>query len=221
MTNIIKNTEKVKEFMITSGQYIGVNYGLTKENSQLVSLRQELIKEELMELQDSIVDNNNIEILDALCDIEYVLLGAMITFGIKPEKIIAHDFELYDNFTGLLELNETIFRNIKSLRSKEISQSDFSNLYADLILFRQRLSTDGIDYDYLFQEGFDKVHESNMTKFCKTEKEAIDTCTSYKLKNIPTYYDKVNDLFVIKRSEDNKVLKSINYKPVVLSDLFL
>lgn len=220
MTNIIANTEKVKEFMLTSGQYVGVNYGITKENSQLIELRRDLINEELNELSDAIEEENTIEILDALCDIEYVLLGAMITFGIKPEKIVIHDFELYDNIAGLLELNETIFRNIKSLRNKEISQSDFSNLYADLILFRQTLSTNGIDYDYLFQKAFDRVHESNMTKFCKTEREAIDTCQIYKIRNTSTYYDKVNDLFVVKRSSDSKVLKSINYKPVVLFDLF-
>lgn len=219
MTTIIENTEKVKEFMITSGQHIGTIYGVYKENVNLIDLREELIKEEILELSIALEEDNKIEILDAFCDIEYVLIGAMLTFAIKPEKIIEHDFELYNDIEGLLELNETIFKNIKSLKNKQISELDFSNLYTDLIIIRKKLSKKGTDYDYLFEQGFDRVHESNMTKFCKTEAEAIITCSKYELKGIHSYFDRVKDFYVVKRSSDGKILKSVNYQPVNLSDL--
>jgi len=45
-------------------------------------LRVELIQEELNELQQAIIDNDMIEVADALCDIQYVLAGAVLEFGL-------------------------------------------------------------------------------------------------------------------------------------------
>lgn len=48
-------------------------------------LRVSLIAEELKELEEAIQDNNIIEIADALCDIQYVLSGAILEFGLKDK----------------------------------------------------------------------------------------------------------------------------------------
>lgn len=45
-------------------------------------LRVELIAEELKELQQAIADKDMVEIADALCDIQYVLSGAVLEFGL-------------------------------------------------------------------------------------------------------------------------------------------
>jgi len=45
-------------------------------------LRIELIQEELNELQQAIIDNDITEVADALCDIQYVLAGAVLEFGL-------------------------------------------------------------------------------------------------------------------------------------------
>ncbi|WP_425391163.1 hypothetical protein [Ekhidna sp.] len=57
------------------------------ENPQIPSedrckLRVSLIAEELKELQEAIDDNDLVEIADALCDIQYVLSGAVLEFGL-------------------------------------------------------------------------------------------------------------------------------------------
>ena len=44
-------------------------------------LRVSLIAEELKELEDAIADNDLVEIADALADIQYVLSGAILEFG--------------------------------------------------------------------------------------------------------------------------------------------
>lgn len=44
-------------------------------------LRVSLLREELQELEDAIKDNDLVEIADALCDIQYVLAGAVLEFG--------------------------------------------------------------------------------------------------------------------------------------------
>ncbi|SKB94246.1 Phosphoribosyl-ATP pyrophosphohydrolase [Sphingobacterium nematocida] len=48
-------------------------------------LRVSLIEEELKELEEAIQDNNIVEIADALCDIQYVLSGAILEFGLKDK----------------------------------------------------------------------------------------------------------------------------------------
>jgi hypothetical protein len=61
---------------------------------------------------------------------------------------------------------------------------------------------------------------SNLSKFCDTEEEALATVSAYsngthpnKLgKYIDTHIEKVGDSFIIKRTKDDKVLKSINFK---------
>lgn len=45
-------------------------------------LRVSLLQEELNELKEAIADNNIVEIADALCDLQYVLSGAVLEFGL-------------------------------------------------------------------------------------------------------------------------------------------
>ncbi len=45
-------------------------------------LRVSLLQEELNELQEAIADKNIVEIADALCDLQYVLSGAVLEFGL-------------------------------------------------------------------------------------------------------------------------------------------
>ena len=45
-------------------------------------LRVELLQEELDELKKAIEDNDLVEVADALCDLQYVLSGAVLEFGL-------------------------------------------------------------------------------------------------------------------------------------------
>ena len=45
-------------------------------------MRVALITEELQELRDAIQDRDLVEVADALCDIQYVLSGAILEFGL-------------------------------------------------------------------------------------------------------------------------------------------
>ena len=48
-------------------------------------LRVALLREELQELEDAIAQNDLIEVADALCDIQYVLSGAVLEFGLGEQ----------------------------------------------------------------------------------------------------------------------------------------
>lgn len=54
----------------------------TIPDPQRCQLRVELIAEELKELEQAIADKDIVEIADALCDIQYVLSGAVLEFGL-------------------------------------------------------------------------------------------------------------------------------------------
>lgn len=46
------------------------------------ALRVSLLAEELKELEEAIANNDLIEVADALCDLQYVLAGAVLEFGL-------------------------------------------------------------------------------------------------------------------------------------------
>ena len=61
-------------------------------------------------------------------------------------------------------------------------------------------------------EAYQEVQASNMSKACKTEEEAIETAKS-EAKRIgeETHYEQVGPYWIVYRTRDRKVLKSINY----------
>lgn len=54
----------------------------TIPDAKRCELRVSLIAEELKELQEAIENNDIVEVADALCDIQYVLSGAILEFGL-------------------------------------------------------------------------------------------------------------------------------------------
>ncbi|MCH7397965.1 nucleoside triphosphate pyrophosphohydrolase family protein [Belliella sp. DSM 107340] len=72
-------------------------------------LRVSLIAEELKELEEAIATNDLVEVADALCDIQYVLSGAILEFG------------LADRFK---ELFDEVQRSNMSKACKDISEAE-------------------------------------------------------------------------------------------------
>jgi predicted HAD superfamily Cof-like phosphohydrolase len=119
-------------------------------------LRVSLLQEELNELKQAIEDNDLVEIADALADLQYVLSGAILEFGLKEK----------------------------------------------------------------FNTLFDEVQRSNMSKACTTQQEALATLSHYKQKDgTEGRYEEVNGKYIVYRSVDNKVLKSVGYSPASLQDI--
>ena len=59
---------------------------------------------------------------------------------------------------------------------------------------------------------YQEVQASNMSKACKTEEEAIETAkVEAERVGEETHYEQVGEYWVVYRSRDRKVLKSINY----------
>ena len=78
------NFESVRKFMETFGQEIKEKPGFP--NNKIISLRFNLIKEELEELKEAMQNKDIKEVADALTDILYVTYGAGHAFGINLDK---------------------------------------------------------------------------------------------------------------------------------------
>ena len=80
----MSNFESVKKFMKIFGQEIKEKAEFP--NDKIISLRYELIREELEELRDALDKRDIKEVADALTDILYVTYGAGHAFGIDLDK---------------------------------------------------------------------------------------------------------------------------------------
>ena len=60
--------------------------------------------------------------------------------------------------------------------------------------------------------GYAEVQASNMSKICSTVEEAEETVkVRSEQQGEPCHFEPVGDKYVVYRSSDNKVMKSINY----------
>lgn len=113
-----------------------------------IKLRISLLEEELNELKKAIDDNDLVEVADAFADLQYVLSGAILEFGLASK----------------------------------------------------------------FKTIFDEVQRSNMSKTCKTLKEAEKTSEYYKKnRGVESFIEHREGEFLVYREGDGKVLKSVNY----------
>lgn len=85
MFNIFKSTiQMVKEFHKKYGHPISDNVDIS--NLELAKFRLSLIKEETLELEEAINNNDKVKVLDGLTDIQYVLDGTYLAFGLEKLK---------------------------------------------------------------------------------------------------------------------------------------
>ena len=80
----MSNFERVKKFMEIFGQEVKERAEFP--NDKIISLRYELIREELEELRGALEKKDIKEVADALTDILYVTYGAGHAFGIDLDK---------------------------------------------------------------------------------------------------------------------------------------
>ena len=80
----MSNFSKVGTFMKTFGQEVKTKPSLSTD--KINKLRIDLIKEELQELTEAMINKDLLEVADALTDILYVTYGAGHAFGIDLDK---------------------------------------------------------------------------------------------------------------------------------------
>ena len=91
-------------------------YGLPVKDAPDISdektnrLRVNLLAEEVEELQEALAAGDMVEVLDALTDIQYVLDGAYLSFGLQDVKMAAFEEVQRSNMSKLGEDGKPIVR---------------------------------------------------------------------------------------------------------------
>ena len=124
----MNNFENVRKFMEIFGQEIKEKAEFP--NKKIVTLRYDLIKEELGELKEAIDSNDLKEVADALTDILYVTYGAGHAFGINLNKCFK---EVQDsNMSKLGKDGKPIYNdNGKVMKGPNYFKPDFSKIIND------------------------------------------------------------------------------------------
>ena len=101
----MSNFNKVGTFMKTFGQEVKTKPSFSTD--KINKLRIDLIKEELQELTEAMINKDLLEVADALTDILYVTYGAGHAFGIDLDKCF--DEVQNSNMSKLGENGEPIY----------------------------------------------------------------------------------------------------------------
>lgn len=100
--------EQVTEFHETYGLPVMAEQDISCEQTK--ALRINLLAEELDELKEALANNDTLETLDALIDLQYVLDGAFISFGLHHVKDAAFEEVHRSNMSKLGEDGKPIRR---------------------------------------------------------------------------------------------------------------
>lgn len=123
MVESITSLEMVAKFHKAFGHPIEAKPSL--DNDALNALRIELIDEELGELSEALVARDSVEVLDALCDLQYVLDGAFLSLGYGHLKDVGMQEVQRSNMSKLGEDNKPIYREDgKILKGPNFSEPD-------------------------------------------------------------------------------------------------
>jgi len=105
----------------------------SKERCQL---RVSLIAEELKELQVAIDTNDLVEIADALCDIQYVLSGAVLEFGMGNKFKALFDEVQRSNMSKACTTQEEAENTVAHFKNNEGTDCYYKEAEGKFLVFR-------------------------------------------------------------------------------------
>ncbi|WP_443939870.1 hypothetical protein [Pedobacter sp. MW01-1-1] len=104
---------------------------------QRANLRVSLLAEELKELQEAIEQDNLVEVADALCDLQYVLAGAIHEFGLGGKFKTLFDEVHRSNMSKACKTIEEAEHTIKHYFEKDGTESYFKEIDGLFLVFRK------------------------------------------------------------------------------------
>ncbi|MFD1629468.1 hypothetical protein [Pseudopedobacter beijingensis] len=105
----------------------------TKERCEL---RLSLLKEELKELQEAIENNDLVEVADAFCDLQYVLSGAILEFGLAAKFKGLFDEVHRSNMSKACKTIEEAEATIAHYKQKDGTEAYYKELDGLYLVYR-------------------------------------------------------------------------------------
>ena len=100
-------------------------------------LRVELISEELKELEQAIKDNDIVEVADALCDIQYVLSGAVLEFGMGEKFKALFDEVQRSNMSKACDTEQEAIKTVEYYRNEKNTSCYYKNEDDKWLVYRE------------------------------------------------------------------------------------
>lgn len=99
-------------------------------------LRVSLITEELRELEEAIADKDIVEIADALCDIQYVLSGAILEFGLADKFKELFDEVQRSNMSKACKTEEEANETVEYYKNERDTECYYKKVDGKYLVFR-------------------------------------------------------------------------------------
>ena len=149
------------------------------------------------------------------------LLEFAVASGLEGVSVLRELFGIYEDkvFANLIDVQ-------KGKKKIEPNLTECLDALVDLEYVFYNL-VNGCGMDKIFHDAHVRVHASNMSKFCTTKEQAVETALMYENGQIKEDevilcdIDQVGNKFVIRRESDLKILKSKDYYKANLDDLVI
>jgi predicted HAD superfamily Cof-like phosphohydrolase len=106
------------------------------QSPERCALRVSLLAEELKELQQAIADNDIVEIADALCDLQYVLAGAVLEFGLGNKFKALFDEVHRSNMSKACKTQDEAHQTIAHYLAKDNTESHYKEEDGLFLVYR-------------------------------------------------------------------------------------
>lgn len=100
-------------------------------------LRVSLLDEELKELQEAITNNDLVEIADALCDLQYVLIGAVLEFGLSNKFIELLDEVHRSNMSKACVSEKDAIATVEYYKGKDGTKAYYKEVDDKFVVYRE------------------------------------------------------------------------------------
>lgn len=100
-------------------------------------LRVSLIQEELNELSEAIENKDIVEVADALCDIQYVLAGAILEFGLQEKFAQLFEEVQRSNMSKACKTQEEAEATMKYYLEKDGTESYYKEVDGLFLVYRK------------------------------------------------------------------------------------
>lgn len=106
-------------------------------SKQRANLRISLLAEELKELQEAVENDDLVEVADALCDLQYVLAGAIHEFGLGAKFKTLFDEVHRSNMSKACKTVEEAEKTIQFYLDKDQTGSYYKEIDGLFLVFRK------------------------------------------------------------------------------------
>ena len=130
----IDSLSQVAEFHKTFDAPILENPQIPSE--QRCELRVNLLQEELNELKQAIEDKDIVEIADALCDLQYVLSGAVLEFGLGDKFVELFDEVQRSNMSKACNSIQEALETLSYYKQKDGTEGHYKEINGKWVVYR-------------------------------------------------------------------------------------